>query len=163
MHLLKREAQRLLEKSAHPPSFKSHLKISGHLLQLLAITPNCQYRTQVFQRPFIYYIQLLATELWTNWNLSKWRNEHFKPRMLLFSVGNGAMNAPRYWQRGRDACTMWRLRDETGAITPRFFYFLKTPVPLPLIKIFRMRPLLARSISLDNTFNKRKFLLFSPC
>jgi hypothetical protein len=29
----------------------------------------------------------------------QWRNEHFKPRMLLFSLGNDAMKAPRYWQR----------------------------------------------------------------
>ncbi len=28
----------------------------------------------------------------------QWRNEHFKPIMLLFSVINGAMNARRYWQ-----------------------------------------------------------------
>ncbi len=27
------------------------------------------------------------------------RNVHFKPRILLFSAGNGAANAPRYWQR----------------------------------------------------------------
>ncbi len=27
----------------------------------------------------------------------QWRNEHFKPRMMLFSVGNGAMNALQYW------------------------------------------------------------------
>jgi hypothetical protein len=25
-------------------------------------------------------------------------NEHFKPGMFLFSIDNGAMNAPRYWQ-----------------------------------------------------------------
>ncbi len=29
----------------------------------------------------------------------QWRNEHFKPSMLLFPVGNDAMNALRYWQR----------------------------------------------------------------
>ncbi len=28
----------------------------------------------------------------------QWRNEHFKPRMLLFYVGYGAMNAPWNWQ-----------------------------------------------------------------
>jgi hypothetical protein len=64
----------------------------------------------------------------------QWRNEHFKPRMLLFSVGNDAMNASRhrttaqwtplwYWQRRSEllrrdflaisfqivhSCTKWR-------------------------------------------------------
>jgi hypothetical protein len=28
----------------------------------------------------------------------QWRNGHFKPRILLFAVGNEAMNAPQYWQ-----------------------------------------------------------------
>jgi hypothetical protein len=28
----------------------------------------------------------------------QWRNEHFTVRMLFFSVGKGAMNAPRYCQ-----------------------------------------------------------------
>jgi hypothetical protein len=26
----------------------------------------------------------------------QWRNEHLKPRMLLFSVGNSAMNSPTF-------------------------------------------------------------------
>jgi hypothetical protein len=30
--------------------------------------------------------------------MNKWRNEHFKPGMLLFSVSNSVMNAPQYWQ-----------------------------------------------------------------
>jgi hypothetical protein len=55
-------------------------------------------------RPFIHYMQLLAMALWTN--LEIWRTDYFKPRMLLFSVGNGTMNAswyygvmnaPRFW------------------------------------------------------------------
>jgi hypothetical protein len=29
----------------------------------------------------------------------QWRNEHFKPEMLLFSWGNDTVNAPRYWQQ----------------------------------------------------------------
>jgi hypothetical protein len=31
------------------------------------------------------------------------RNEHLKSSMFLFSVGNGAMTAPRYWQRRKPA------------------------------------------------------------
>ena len=52
--------------------------------------------------------------------------------MLLFSVGNGAMNArkidncavndPRWWQLLDDACTLYRLRDKINAITTRFFF-----------------------------------------
>jgi hypothetical protein len=49
----------------------------------------------------------------------QWRNELFKPR-ILFSVGNGAMNAPRNWQLCDDACTVYRLRNETSTSTPRF-------------------------------------------
>ncbi len=48
--------------------------------------------------------------------------EYFKPRMLLFSVGNGAVNVPRCWQRHDDACALYRLRDEINAITPHFSY-----------------------------------------
>jgi hypothetical protein len=63
---------------------------------------------------------------------------------MLFSVGNGAVNAPRYWQWGDDACTLYRLRDEISAITPRFFYFLKTPRASPFKK----------EISNEITFNQ---------
>jgi hypothetical protein len=36
----------------------------------------------------------------------KWINEHVKPRMLLFSVGNGAMNALRNLQRRSECFAM---------------------------------------------------------
>ncbi len=42
----------------------------------------------------MHYKHLMAPRYEQIWNLSKWRNEDFNPRMLLFSVGNGAMNAP---------------------------------------------------------------------
>jgi hypothetical protein len=52
--------------------------------------------------------------------------------MLLFSVGNGslnahkigscAMNESRWWQLLDDACTLYRLRDETSVNTPLFSY-----------------------------------------
>jgi hypothetical protein len=48
----------------------------------------------------------------------QWRNEHLRPKMMLFSVGNGALNAPRYWQLHGDA-----LNDvETSANTYCFSY-----------------------------------------
>jgi hypothetical protein len=60
----------------------------------------------------------------------QWRNEHLKPKMLLFSsgnsslnarkIGNCAMNDQRWWQLLDDARTLSRLRDETSANTPRF-------------------------------------------
>ncbi len=53
-------------------SSESSLKLQHHLIQLLAMNK--------FGICF------------------QWHNEHFKPKMLLFSVGNGALNAPRYWQ-----------------------------------------------------------------
>jgi hypothetical protein len=51
-----------------------------------------------------------------------WSNEHFTARMLFFCVGNGAMNAPRYWQLRDDSCkcTLYRLHDEISADKPRF-------------------------------------------
>jgi hypothetical protein len=39
----------------------------------------------------------------------QWHIQHFKARMLFFSVGNGAMNTPRYTQLHGD---------ETSANTP---------------------------------------------
>ncbi len=74
---LKSEAQRILEKSTRPPCCESLSKLRRHLLRLLK--KNCQRRTQICQRPFIYYVhvELLATSLWTN----------------LESVRNGAVNS----------------------------------------------------------------------
>jgi hypothetical protein len=37
----------------------------------------------------------------------QWRNEHFKPRMLFFSVGSGAMNVMGYWQWRRERPAMF--------------------------------------------------------
>jgi hypothetical protein len=34
------------------------------------------------------------------------RNGHFKPKNMLFSAGNSAMNAPRYWQRRNERSMM---------------------------------------------------------
>ncbi len=44
------------------------------------------------------------------------RNGHFNPKMLLFSAGNGAMNALRYWKRCNERSAilervLWILRD----------------------------------------------------
>jgi hypothetical protein len=36
----------------------------------------------------------------------KWGNEQFKPRMLLLSVGNGAINTLRYWQQRNERSLM---------------------------------------------------------
>ncbi len=98
-HLLQREAWRLLEKSARLPSCKSPLKISRHLVQLLTI------------RILIAYSIHLHSSVSCNCAMNKlricfqWRNGHFELRMLLFSVGNGAMKPQRYWQRLDEACT----------------------------------------------------------
>ncbi len=85
---------------------------------------NCQQPTQFYQRPFIPYIQLLATAHMNKFEICfQWCNDHFNPRMLLFSVGNGAMNTlwllataqltmPQYWQRRNEL-----LRD--GGFTKR--------------------------------------------
>ncbi len=40
----------------------------------------------------------------------------------FFSVGEGAMNALRYWQLRDDACTLYRLGAETSANSPSFSY-----------------------------------------
>jgi hypothetical protein len=38
-------------------------------------------------------------------NPFQWRSQLFKPRMLCFSVGHGAMKAPRYWELRDEACS----------------------------------------------------------
>ncbi len=48
----------------------------------------------------------------------------FKPNMLFFSVGNGAMNAPQYWQWRNERSPMlasarWDQREYTGGYTKR--------------------------------------------
>jgi hypothetical protein len=62
--------------------------------------------------------------------------------MLLFSVGNDAMNAPRYWQQRDDAGTLYRLRDEINAIIPGFFFPYGVMNFMPALRI---RILLANS------------------
>jgi hypothetical protein len=69
---LKREARRFLEKSARLPSCESSLKPKDSTPSYTAIgnkNPNCQRRAQLCQRPFIYYIQLLATPSEQSWDL----------------------------------------------------------------------------------------------
>jgi len=52
----------------------------------------------------------------------QWRSEYFKAKMFFFSLGNGAMIAPRFWQLGDDVCTLYILRNENSANTPLFSY-----------------------------------------
>jgi hypothetical protein len=47
-------------------------------------------------------------------NCSQWRSELLIPRILLFSVGNGAMNALRYWQQRNERSRLL----ETGTKMP---------------------------------------------
>ncbi len=80
---------------------------------------NWQRRTQIYQRPFIYYIQLLAMALWTNLEpvangavtflnpeccFSLWASAQWK----LCDIGNGAMKAPHYCQRRNESSAMSR-------------------------------------------------------
>jgi hypothetical protein len=54
---------------------------------------NRQQRTRICQRPFINYVQLLTTALCTNLeSVSNGANSILSTRMLLFFVGNLAMN-----------------------------------------------------------------------
>ncbi len=118
--LFKWEARRFLGKSARSQFCESPLKIPRHLVQLLAIRiliANSVY-TQLCQPSFIYYTQLLATALWTNFE--------YVPNgamniMLFFSVSKDPMSAPRYWQLREDVCTLYKLRDDTSANKPSFF------------------------------------------
>ncbi len=43
----------------------------------------------------------------------QWRNEHFKPRMLLVSVGNGAIKTPDIGNGAMNALQCWQLRNDT--------------------------------------------------
>jgi hypothetical protein len=43
----------------------------------------------------------------------QWRNEHFKPRMLLVSVGNGAIKTPEIGNGAMNALQCWQLRNDT--------------------------------------------------
>jgi hypothetical protein len=58
-----------------------------------------------------YFRNILSVD-WMLLFLPDWRYEqirnkgHFKPKMVVFSVGNVAMNTPRYWQRRNESSTM---------------------------------------------------------
>ncbi len=83
-----------------------------------------------------YSVHTAATALWTN----------------LASVSNGAINtlSPECCYSLK-ATVLWTLSHRWKAD------FLKTSAPLSLIKSFRMRPLLTRSILLDSTFKNMIF------
>ncbi len=117
---------------------------------------NCQQRTEICQRPFIYYIQLLTIALRTIWNLFQWRNEHFKPGMILFFVGNGARNPLLYWQRLNElsemlAMALWTLRNDACSVSSKR---MGNSVP-PLKKSTQVPSIpMARWISLGIHFRK---------
>ena len=54
----------------------------------------------------LYYIQLLAARYEQIRACSQWRKEDFTIRTLFFSVGNGAMNAPRNLKRRNECFAM---------------------------------------------------------
>jgi hypothetical protein len=62
---------------------------------------NRQRRSQIFQWSFsiTYSCWQRRNEQILNLFATAQCNEHFKPRILLFFLGNGAMNAPQYWQQ----------------------------------------------------------------
>jgi hypothetical protein len=78
---------------------ESPFKFQNHNERLLAIWKHIANGTQIasgllsatyncWQRHYMYEQFCMQQH-----------NEHFKPRMLLFSLGKGAMNALRNWQR----------------------------------------------------------------
>jgi hypothetical protein len=68
--------------------------------KILPSETNIQKSTQLCPRPFIHYIQLSKTVLWSNlYAVANGAITIFKPRMMLFYVSNGAMNASLCWQR----------------------------------------------------------------
>jgi hypothetical protein len=76
------------------------LKLQRHLVRLLAIWK--QIADGAHSSVSAFYLIHTAVEKGATNHFGiffQWRNEHFKRRMLLFSVGNSAMNAPRNWQR----------------------------------------------------------------
>ncbi len=87
---------------------ESPLKLQCHLVWLLAMCKkNCQRCTQICQLPFIYYIQLLATALWTNLeSVCNSAMNILSPECCYFCIGNGAMNSQRYWQRHNEPSLM---------------------------------------------------------
>jgi hypothetical protein len=102
---LKRDARRFKEKCPHSPSCESTWQLQRHLVQLLAIwrqSANAAHSS----------VSGLLCSIVSNGAMNEfgicfqWPNEHFNPRMLLFSEGNGAMKAPRNWQRRNECSTM---------------------------------------------------------
>ncbi len=98
----KSEVWILFEKTACPQCCGDPLKLQRHLVWLLAIwiwIPNCALRSVC---GFLLYLlhTVVGDGAMNKLGICfQWHNENFKFRMLLFSVGNGAMNALRYWRR----------------------------------------------------------------
>jgi hypothetical protein len=67
---------------------------------------NCKRRKQLYLRPFIHYIQLLAAAPMNKLgSCCQWRHEYLKSSMLLVSVANGAMNERQHWELRNECLT----------------------------------------------------------
>ncbi len=120
---MKERGAEILEKSVRPPSCVSPLKITSHLVQLLAIIILIAIALTV-----------LSEACFTNTSLQRrkeqirsrcqWRNELLINTDFVFFCRKGRNNAPK---RGKYAMMpvsrlYCRLRDETSAKKPRFSY-----------------------------------------
>ncbi len=110
---LKSEAVGFQKSWSVPHPVKALFKDQRHLVQLLAIrilTANSTH-SLLFTKYCCW--QWAMNKLG---NCFRWCSPHLKPRMLVFSVGNGPMNAPRYWQRRNERSELlttgqWTLHD----------------------------------------------------
>jgi hypothetical protein len=97
------DARRFIEKSARTPGSLSPLKLQRHLVRLLAICTRLptaiqdQIANSYTDLSAAFYLLHKAVgngAMHKFGNCNQWRSEFLIPRMLLFSVGNDAMNAP---------------------------------------------------------------------
>ncbi len=131
------------ENSARTPCFESPLKLQSHLLRLLET--NCQRYTDLSAAAYLLHTALGNGKMNIFGICMQQHNEHFKPRMLFFSLGNGALNALRYWQLCSKPPTILATAQWTlpvignGAMNPPR-YWQRRYEPCVMVSVLMLRP-----------------------
>jgi hypothetical protein len=99
------EARRFLEKSARPSCSLSPLKLQRHLVRLLAIWTRLPTAYTDLSAAF-YLLHKAVGNSAMNTNLETVTNGAVNFLYPGQSVGNGAMNASRYWQRRNERSSL---------------------------------------------------------
>ncbi len=96
--ILKRKERSFQKNPPVPHPVKALESYSATSYSCWLFGTNCQRRTQLCHRLFIFHTQILPTALWTNFESVSNGAINMLAQNVVFSVGNDAINAPQKCQ-----------------------------------------------------------------